>query len=139
MPALSQFTLGFQVAKIPLGLCFAVTGFCIMANGLYWVGAEPRLAPEDRPAARSPSRHEAGVRPRKHPNSTRRPPLDGRRLFVLALAYLIRTFVAGAGSAFGRCTTSTPSRYSAVTFFSATGTGRRIVRANFPYTRSRTR
>ncbi len=26
---------------------FAATGFCIMANGLYWLGAEPRLAPED--------------------------------------------------------------------------------------------
>ena len=25
---------------------FAATGFCIMANGLYWTGAEPRLAPE---------------------------------------------------------------------------------------------
>ena len=24
---------------------FAATGFCIMANGLYWLGAEPRLAP----------------------------------------------------------------------------------------------
>lgn len=24
---------------------FAATGFCIMANGLYWSGAEPRLAP----------------------------------------------------------------------------------------------
>lgn len=24
---------------------FAGTGFCIMANGLYWTGAEPRLAP----------------------------------------------------------------------------------------------
>lgn len=24
---------------------FAATGFCIMANGLYWTGAEPRLAP----------------------------------------------------------------------------------------------
>jgi hypothetical protein len=41
---------------------FAATGFCIMANGLYWLGAEPRLVPEacdappmspirDRPAA----------------------------------------------------------------------------------------
>jgi hypothetical protein len=29
---------------------FAVTGFCIMANGLYWLGAEPRLAPEGKPA-----------------------------------------------------------------------------------------
>lgn len=25
---------------------FAATGFCIMANSLYWLGAEPRLAPE---------------------------------------------------------------------------------------------
>jgi hypothetical protein len=24
---------------------FAGTGFCIMANGLYWLGAEPRLVP----------------------------------------------------------------------------------------------
>jgi len=30
---------------------FAATGFCIMANGLYWLGAEPRLAPR----ARAPS------------------------------------------------------------------------------------
>jgi hypothetical protein len=26
-------------------LVFAGTGFCIMANSLYWLGAEPRLAP----------------------------------------------------------------------------------------------
>ena len=25
---------------------FAGTGYCIMANALYWLGAEPRLAPE---------------------------------------------------------------------------------------------
>lgn len=25
---------------------FAATGYCIMANALYWLGAEPRLAPE---------------------------------------------------------------------------------------------
>lgn len=30
---------------------FAATGFCIMANGLYWLGYEPRLVPE---AARRP-------------------------------------------------------------------------------------
>jgi hypothetical protein len=31
---------------------FAATGFCIMANGLYWLGAEPRLVPGSRyPAA----------------------------------------------------------------------------------------
>jgi hypothetical protein len=31
---------------------FAATGYCIMANGLYWLGAEPRLAPDavHRPA-----------------------------------------------------------------------------------------
>lgn len=38
---------------------FAATGFCIMANGLYWIGAEPRLAPDtpgrDRAPARSPA------------------------------------------------------------------------------------
>jgi hypothetical protein len=28
---------------------FAVTGFCIMANSLYWLGAEPRLVPEQNP------------------------------------------------------------------------------------------
>jgi hypothetical protein len=31
---------------------FAATGFCIMANGLYWLGAEPRLTPESLPSAR---------------------------------------------------------------------------------------
>jgi hypothetical protein len=38
---------------------FAGTGFCIMANGLYWLGAEPRLVPrrESTPAAEaSPGR-----------------------------------------------------------------------------------
>jgi hypothetical protein len=30
---------------------FAATGYCIMANGLYWLGAEPRLAPERGDAA----------------------------------------------------------------------------------------
>lgn len=34
---------------------FAATGFCIMANGLYWLGFEPRLAPEARrPAGTAP-------------------------------------------------------------------------------------
>ena len=33
---------------------FAATGFCIMANGLYWLGAEPRLAPLSPPSS-SPS------------------------------------------------------------------------------------
>ena len=29
---------------------FAATGYCIMANGLYWLGAEPRLSPGGKPA-----------------------------------------------------------------------------------------
>ena len=29
---------------------FAATGFCIMANGLYWLGAEPRLSPGGKPS-----------------------------------------------------------------------------------------
>jgi hypothetical protein len=31
---------------------FAATGYCIMANALYWLGAEPRLHPEHMPSAR---------------------------------------------------------------------------------------
>lgn len=37
-------------------LWFAATGFCIMANGLYWFGAEPRLAPRHgRPMLTDPT------------------------------------------------------------------------------------
>jgi hypothetical protein len=35
---------------------FATIGFCIMANGLYWMGAEPRLAPDAGRPAPSPER-----------------------------------------------------------------------------------
>jgi len=31
---------------------FAATGYCIMANALYWLGAEPRLAPVVMPSGR---------------------------------------------------------------------------------------
>lgn len=31
---------------------FAATGYCVMANFLYWLGAEPRLNPEAAPSAR---------------------------------------------------------------------------------------
>jgi hypothetical protein len=44
---------------------FAATGFCIMANGLYWLGAEPRLAPPPKTpcsaTVRSASQVEAEV------------------------------------------------------------------------------
>jgi hypothetical protein len=41
---------------------FAATGFCIMANGLYWLGAQPRLAPgpSNEPAG-EPSREGSAV------------------------------------------------------------------------------
>jgi hypothetical protein len=31
---------------------FAATGFCVMANALHWLGAEPRLNPDSAPSAR---------------------------------------------------------------------------------------
>jgi hypothetical protein len=40
---------------------FAGTGFCIMANGLYWLGAEPRLVPETPSALARPSRASVGA------------------------------------------------------------------------------
>jgi hypothetical protein len=39
-------------------LVFAATGFCIMANSLYWLGAEPRLAPESRVLDDAPTTHD---------------------------------------------------------------------------------
>jgi hypothetical protein len=42
-PWWSAFTGFVGVAMV----WFAATGYCIMANGLYWLGAEPRLAPLD--------------------------------------------------------------------------------------------
>ena len=41
---------------------FAGTGFCIMANGLYWLGAEPRLVPRSelpQVTEPAPARHAA--------------------------------------------------------------------------------
>jgi hypothetical protein len=40
---------------------FAATGFCIMANGLYWLGAEPRLAPRGAPVGAQPLTGGAGT------------------------------------------------------------------------------
>jgi hypothetical protein len=47
-PWVSLFTLFVGGAMV----WFAATGFCVMANGLYWLGAEPRLAPDALPSAR---------------------------------------------------------------------------------------
>ncbi len=41
---------------------FAMTGFCIMANGLFWLGAEPRLVPlavPPRASEGTPGQHAA--------------------------------------------------------------------------------
>jgi hypothetical protein len=52
---------------------FAATGFCIMANGLYWLGAEPRLAPEAVHGAPE-STHRAPLLPgRSTPHALRAP------------------------------------------------------------------
>jgi hypothetical protein len=44
----SSFTLFVGGAMV----WFAATGFCVMANGLYWLGAEPRLNPQSMPSGR---------------------------------------------------------------------------------------
>lgn len=40
---------------------FAATGFCVMANGLYWLGAEPRLNPQTMPSGRCPECAMSGI------------------------------------------------------------------------------
>jgi hypothetical protein len=47
-PWVTLFTLFVGGAMV----WFAATGFCVMANGLYWLGAEPRLSPETMPSGR---------------------------------------------------------------------------------------
>jgi hypothetical protein len=47
-PWVSLFTLFVGGAMV----WFAATGFCVMANALYWLGAEPRLSPETMPSGR---------------------------------------------------------------------------------------
>jgi hypothetical protein len=44
----SSWWLGFTGFVGGAMVWFAATGFCIMANGLYWLGAQPRLAPGPR-------------------------------------------------------------------------------------------
>ncbi len=51
----SPWWLGFTGFVGGAMVWFAATGFCIMANGLYWLGAEPRLAPGSKEALRDSS------------------------------------------------------------------------------------
>jgi hypothetical protein len=55
-PWVSLFTLFVGGAMV----WFAATGFCVMANGLYWLGAEPRLQPDHLPSARCTDCPQAG-------------------------------------------------------------------------------
>jgi len=50
---------------------FAATGFCVMANGLYWLGAEPRLTPETMPSGRCEECGMSGVCIGAHAKRTR--------------------------------------------------------------------
>ena len=52
---------------------FAATGFCIMANGLYWLGAEPRLAPEAAHSGLESSRRVPPLPARSQPLARRDP------------------------------------------------------------------
>jgi hypothetical protein len=61
----SPWWLGFTGFVGVAMVWFAGTGFCIMANGLYWLGYEPRLAP-DAGRASSPV---AGSAPRARANA----------------------------------------------------------------------
>jgi len=50
-----KFSMWWTLFTIFVGgamVWFAATGFCVMANGLYWLGAEPRLNPEAMPSGR---------------------------------------------------------------------------------------
>jgi len=47
-PWVSAFTIFVGGAMV----WFAGTGFCVMANFLYWLGAEPRLMPDHAPSER---------------------------------------------------------------------------------------
>ncbi len=51
---------------------FAATGFCVMANGLYWLGAEPRLTPDTMPSGRCEECTMSGVCLGGHPIQARK-------------------------------------------------------------------
>ncbi len=53
---------------------FAATGFCVMANMLYWIGSEPRLNPEALPSGRCADCAKAEVCV-SHPRATGEPSL----------------------------------------------------------------
>jgi len=48
----SAWAGGFTLFVGAAMVWFAATGYCVMANALYWLGAEPRLTPESMPSGR---------------------------------------------------------------------------------------
>jgi hypothetical protein len=52
MLALSPWWSLFTIFVGGAMVWFAATGYCVMANALYWLGAEPRLKPESAPSGR---------------------------------------------------------------------------------------
>lgn len=61
----SPWWLAFSAFVGAAMVWFAGTGFCIMANGLYWLGAEPRLAPGPQPTQAAESRLAPLTQPRQ--------------------------------------------------------------------------
>ena len=53
---------------------FAATGFYVMANALYWIGSEPRLAPDHAPSGRCVECN-LSLTCVKHPQATSAPAL----------------------------------------------------------------
>ena len=73
---------------------FAATGFCVMANGLYWLGAEPRLAPETMPSGRCEQCAMSGVCLGGHSiraRKTEAPLIEPQASPLVTASYLMRT------------------------------------------------
>jgi hypothetical protein len=52
MLAYSAWWAAFTIFVGGAMVWFAATGYCVMANALYWLGAEPRLTPATMPSGR---------------------------------------------------------------------------------------
>ena len=61
MLAYSAWAAAFTIFVGGAMVWFAATGFCVMANGLYWLGAEPRLTPDTMPSGRCEECKMSGV------------------------------------------------------------------------------
>jgi len=63
---------------------FAATGYCVMANALYWMGAEPRLNPETAPSARCAECSLSGICVGGHKHNKERQALNGFPLRIVS-------------------------------------------------------